>query len=56
VLIRIGPVELKLLGQCIPNEVSYGQVVRVATQYIDARPARLHENFKGLAIEAMQAT
>jgi hypothetical protein len=40
--------------QCRPPEVTLGQLVRVVVQYIDGRPARLHEDFRILAIEAMK--
>ena len=43
------------IALCIPDSVTNGQMVRVVAQYIDARPARLHENFKSLAVEALQA-
>jgi hypothetical protein len=41
--------------QCRPREVTLGQIVRVVVQYIDSRPARMHEDFRVLAIEAMKA-
>jgi hypothetical protein len=40
---------------CEPDSVTTGQVVRVLVQYIDARPARMHEDFRKLALEAMKA-
>jgi Rap1a immunity proteins len=39
---------------CAPLRVSNGQALRVVIQYIDKQPARLHEKFGLLAIEAMQ--
>src|SRR5262249_56502722 len=42
------------LGICPPNESSIEQAIRVVVAYIDARPARLHENFAFLAAEALQ--
>jgi hypothetical protein len=39
----------------IPDGVATGQMVRVVVSYIDARPARMHEPFKGLALEALRA-
>jgi Rap1a immunity proteins len=40
---------------CAPAEVTNSQLARVVVQYIDARPARMHENFGKFALEAMQA-
>jgi Rap1a immunity proteins len=40
---------------CPPPKVIDQQAARVIVQYIDARPARMHEKFIGLALEAMQA-
>jgi hypothetical protein len=40
---------------CTPFGVTMGQQLRAAVQYIDARPARMHEDFRKLALEAMQA-
>ncbi len=40
---------------CAPDSATYQQGVRVVIQYIDQRPARLHENFAELVIEALQA-
>jgi hypothetical protein len=40
---------------CVPPEATGGQVVRVVVQYIDCRPARLHEDFRLLATEALRA-
>ena len=34
-------------------EVTLGQMVRVIVAYIDARPARVHEDFRLLALEAL---
>lgn len=41
-------------GSCPPAEVTWGQMVRVAITYIEARPERMHEDFGVLAVEAMQ--
>ena len=41
-------------GVCIPEEVTMGQEVRVVIAYIDARPNRLHEDFRDLALEASE--
>jgi|BarGraNGADG00212_1021973.scaffolds.fasta_scaffold150643_1 hypothetical protein len=43
------------LGVCAPPSVTVSQAVRVVVKYIDDRPARLNENFKALAYEALQA-
>ncbi len=40
---------------CVPHDVPVGQEVRVVVKYIDDRPARLHEEFRGLALEALRA-
>ena len=41
---------------CLPREVTDEQIVRVVVQYIDSQPARLHEDFVVLAIEALRKT
>jgi hypothetical protein len=43
-----------VLHICLPPQVTNGQAVQVVIQYIDAQPARLHENFTLLAIEALR--
>jgi hypothetical protein len=40
---------------CFPSGVISGQVLRVVVNYIDDQPARLHEDFKLLALEALRA-
>jgi hypothetical protein len=40
---------------CTPSAVVRTQSARVIVQYIEARPARMHEDFKKLALEAMRA-
>jgi hypothetical protein len=40
---------------CPPRGVTDSQKVRVVVAYIDARPARLQEDFRILALEAMKA-
>jgi hypothetical protein len=42
-------------GKCAPSEVTGSQLQSVVVQYIDARPARMQEDFKDLALEAMKA-
>ena len=41
-------------GVCKPEEVTGDRQVRVVAAYIDARPNRLHEDFRVLALEALQ--
>jgi Rap1a immunity proteins len=38
---------------CPPSDVILKQAVQVVIAYIDARPERMNENFKALAIEAI---
>ena len=38
-----------------PATGARGQLVRTVVAYIDARPARMHENFGVLALEALRA-
>ena len=40
---------------CKPNYVTNDQMVRVVVKYIDDRPARMHEDFMLLALEALRA-
>jgi hypothetical protein len=40
---------------CFATGVTVEQMTRVVVQYIDARPARMHEDFRKLALEAMTA-
>jgi hypothetical protein len=42
-----------LVGICSPNQISIAQAVRLITLYIDQRPARIHEDFTDLALEAL---
>jgi hypothetical protein len=42
-------------GVCVPKGADAAQAVRVVLQYIDSRPARMHENFMTLAAEALRA-
>jgi hypothetical protein len=39
---------------CAPSGATVGQALRVVVLYIDQRPARLHERFEDLALEALQ--
>ncbi len=40
---------------CPPAGATVGQAIRVVVRYIDDRPARQHENFPKLTIEALRA-
>jgi Rap1a immunity proteins len=40
---------------CTPSGVTNGQALRVVVQYVDQRPARMHESFRNLAHEALKA-
>src|SRR5262249_35563960 len=42
----------QLVGVCPPAEVTYAQRARVAVTYIEARPERVHEDFRVLAVQA----
>lgn len=48
-------IALALRVVCPPRGVSRGQAVRVVTQFIDARPARMHEALTTLALDALIA-
>jgi len=41
-------------GFCFPEGATNGQMVRVVVAYIEARPARMHEDFRVLALEALR--
>jgi hypothetical protein len=45
---------VEALGICIPKGVPVNQQVRVVAAYIDARPNRLHEDFRALTLEAFK--
>jgi hypothetical protein len=40
---------------CPPDDATHDQSVRVVVKYIDDLPARLHEHFFALALEALRA-
>jgi Rap1a immunity proteins len=42
-------------GTCFPTGATIEQATRVVVQYIDARPARMQEDFKKLVLEALKA-
>jgi hypothetical protein len=37
----------------IPDGVIVGQAIQVVVTYIEARPKRMHEDFRALALEAL---
>jgi hypothetical protein len=42
-------------GVCMPEgQTTVAQQVRIVAAYIDARPNRLHEDFRVLALEALK--
>jgi hypothetical protein len=45
----------KFIGVCQPDGISAQETTRVVVAYIDKRPERMNENFKVLAVEALQA-
>jgi hypothetical protein len=38
----------------VPSTATVAQGARVVVRYIEARPQRMHENFNGLALEALR--
>ena len=46
----------QLLGVCPPDDVTEDLRARVAVTYVEARPDRMHEDFRVLAVEAMKKT
>jgi hypothetical protein len=42
-------------GMCVPAGTTSQQVASVVVQYIDAQPARIHEDFNPIAVEALRA-
>jgi hypothetical protein len=51
---RFGGILRQILCLDIPAGVTGGQRARVVVSYIDARPARMHEDFRSLALEALR--
>jgi hypothetical protein len=47
------PPEEKEKSSCPPGRVTLQQTVRTVIAYIEARPERVHENFKMFVIEAI---
>ena len=47
------PPEDKEYRSCPPSDATLKQTVQVVIKYIDARPERMNESFKKLAIEAI---
>src|SRR6516162_9381508 len=50
----ICPYASRLFGVCPPDEVTLAEKARVAVTYVEARPERMSEDFRVLAVEAMQ--
>ena len=46
----------RLLGICPPDDVTEALRARVAVTYVEAHPERMKEDFRVLAVEAMQKT
>jgi hypothetical protein len=40
--------------RCMPPQLTQRQLASGIVQYIDAHPARIHEDFRNLAVEAMR--
>jgi Rap1a immunity proteins len=40
--------------RCMPPQLTQRQLASGIVQYIDAHPARMHEDFRNLAVEAMR--
>jgi hypothetical protein len=51
----VSAVALTDSGVCLPAGATLDQMMRVVTQYVDARPERAHEAFATLAQEALRA-
>jgi Rap1a immunity proteins len=47
------PPEEQGYRSCPPADMTLRETVQVVITYIDARPERMHENFKKLAVEAI---
>jgi len=52
-------VGLSFMGQpygiCVPTGTTSQQAASIVVQYIDGQPARIHEDFNPLAVEALRA-
>jgi hypothetical protein len=48
------PAEDKEYRSCPPSDATLKQTVQLVIKYIDARPERMNESFKKLAIEAIR--
>jgi hypothetical protein len=42
-------------GICVPAGTTAQQAASIVVQYIDGQPARIHEDFNRLAVEALRA-
>ena len=47
--------QVSLNGICVPAGTTSEQATGVVVQYIDGQPARVHEDFNHLAVEALRA-
>ena len=45
----------QMYRRCMPPQLTQRQLARGIVQYINARPTRMHEDFRDLAVEAMRA-
>ena len=46
----------ELHGICVPPDTTSQQATNVVVQYIDGRPARIDEDFRSFAVEALRAS
>ena len=46
----------ELHGICVPPDTTSQQATSVVVQYIDGRPARIDEDFRSFAVEALRAS
>jgi hypothetical protein len=53
-LALVGPSLSNTLRFCPPQQATKKQQIRVVVAYIEARPARLHEDYRTLALEALR--
>jgi hypothetical protein len=51
----VGPSLTSTLRFCPPQQATKNQIIRVVVAYIEARPARMHEDFRDLARDALRA-
>jgi hypothetical protein len=51
----VGPILDDAYRFCFPDGATNEQMTRIVIAYIEARPARMHEDFRDLALEALRA-